>query len=143
MRKQKHPSGIVNAHPVYTKLESQPTCANALELCSRSEKGRQALKGTALLMFKKKSWQPWIEKFACSDVSKTCGNGVGRTGGTLGIVGTACDAGVVVVLVLTATGKGDDVGGAVGKATFELDVPPTAWGAGCRLCGRQSVNEGR
>jgi len=103
------------------------------------------MNAVVLVMFRKKFSQPWVEKFACSEVSNACGNGVGNTGATLGIVGTACAAGVVLVADVVAAAEADEevVGGAVGKA--KVDVPETcAWGAGsgCRLCGRQSVSEG-
>ena len=72
------------------------------------------MNAVVLVMFKKKFSQPWLEKFACREVSKGWGNGVGNVGATLGIVGTACAAGVVVVADVVEVGE-EEVGGAVGK----------------------------
>lgn len=61
---------------------------NALELCCKSENGRQDLKGTVLVMFWKKLKHETLEKFCPRDWSHGCGKGVGSTGGEEGTVGS-------------------------------------------------------
>lgn len=115
---------------------NQLTSMNACELCNRSEKGRQDLNAAVVVMFRKKFWQPRIVKLFCKDASKGWGNGVGKTGATLGIVGT--DWGADDVVAAGVLDEGD--GMAVEKTILEV-AASCGWGNACRLWGRQSVNE--
>ena len=58
------------SHSVNRKVEGEPTALNACELCSRSEKDRHELNASEFVIFVKKFWQPTVEKFASSGVSK-------------------------------------------------------------------------
>jgi hypothetical protein len=101
---------------------------NAAELRRRSEKGRHSRNGVVLVIFKKKFWQPTVEKLFPSEVSNGCGKGEGRTGGEAGTVGRLFDVAVgVEELLVEVLGEEE-----VGKLIPEV-VDDAAWGSGLRL----------
>jgi hypothetical protein len=70
------------------KHDSPRTSRNASDAWRRSEKGRHDRNATVFVMFEKKLKHDKLEKFWLKDESNGCGNGVGRTGGEEGMVGT-------------------------------------------------------
>jgi hypothetical protein len=65
---------------------------------------------------------------------------VGNKGATLGIVGT--DWGAAEVVAVAGVDDEDDETAVVGKTIFGLEVTTACGcGSGCRLCGRQFLNE--
>lgn len=73
--------------------ENRLAAMKADELWRRREKGRHERKATVLVMLLKKLKHDKLEKFCVRPESNGCGNGVGRTGSVVGMVGRDDDVG--------------------------------------------------